>query len=346
MKSSPIGIVSYGAYIPDQVLLSEEIAQANHGENAGIALGVTRKTVPQNDEDTATIAVAAALQAKERSPIQASYAKTRGALFVGSESHPYAVKPTGTIVHQALGLSAHCAMADMQFACKAGSQALQTCLAYVKSGLSSYGLAIGADTAQSRPGDVLEYTAAAGGAAFFVGDTHVIARLIATHSYVSDTPDFWRKPHQVYPEHAGRFTGEPAYFHHIQVATQELLKQTKTDIQDIDYCVFHTPNGKFPQQIAQQLGCTPAQMRYSLIVKDVGNTYAGASLLALVSVLDHARAGEKILVTSYGSGAGSDSFLFECTKELEKRRKTWNNFLDEQISACSPVSYQTYRRNT
>jgi hydroxymethylglutaryl-CoA synthase len=237
-------------------------------------------------------------------------------------------------------------MADLQFACKAGTTALQAGLAYVGSGLSSYGLAVGADTAQSRPGDVLEFTAGAGAAAFFLGNKQLVARLIATTSYVSDTPDFWRRPHQSYPEHAGRFTGDPAYFHHVESATQQLLKMTQTKISDYTYCIFHTPNGKFPALAAKKLGCTAQQMRHSLIVSTIGNTYAAASLLALVNVLDHAQSGETILLTSYGSGAGADSFAFTCTSYLPVYRRRWHNFLHDQMNRCQLVSYDTYRKNT
>ena len=61
---------------------------------------------------------------------------------------------------------------------------------------------------------------------------------------------------------------------------------------------------------------------------------------------DFIEKGEKILVTSYGSGAGADSFLFECTSELEIRRKKWCGFLHEQIEQCSAITYEEYRKNT
>ncbi|HEV7783849.1 MAG TPA: hypothetical protein VGQ28_00850 [Thermoanaerobaculia bacterium] len=50
---------------------------------------------------------------------------------------------------------------DMEFACKAGSEAMQAAVAFVGSGMVEAALAIGMDTAQSKPGDALEYTAAA-----------------------------------------------------------------------------------------------------------------------------------------------------------------------------------------
>ena len=86
------------------------------------------------------------------------------AVWVGSESHPYAVKPTSTIVAEAIGAVPNTQAADWQFACKAGTEALQAAIGFVGSGMAQYALAIGMDTAQGRPGDALEYTAGSGGA--------------------------------------------------------------------------------------------------------------------------------------------------------------------------------------
>ncbi len=339
MKSH--GIISYGTYLPSHVITAQVIAEAN-GLSVPPPLGVEQKTVAESDEDTATLAVESAYQALERlsTPLQK---QKIGSLWIGSESHPYAVKPTGTMVASALGLPKRLALADLQFACKAGTQGLQIALAYVKSGMAEMSLAIGADTAQSRPGDVLEYTAGAGSAAYVLGTENVICELLGTTSYATDTPDFWRRPGQEYPEHAGRFTGEPAYFHHIEHSVGNMLEELKLDISEFDHCVFHTPNGKFPVTVAKKLGVKKEQMQWSLPVKKIGNTYAAATLLAFASVLDHAEADQKILVASYGSGAGSDVFVWQTTPELITRRATWRGFLEEYIDATQPISYAEYR---
>jgi len=68
-------------------------------------------------------------------------------------------------------------------------------IGFVGSGMANYALAIGMDTAQGRPGDALEYTAGAGGAAYLLGPAEdSLAVIDATYSYVTDTPDFWRRP--------------------------------------------------------------------------------------------------------------------------------------------------------
>ena len=97
------GIVGWGSYIPKYRITVEEIAKAQEGDADAIknGLGLMEKSVPGRDEDSATIAVAAARDALKRAGINK---KEIGAIYIGSESHPYAVKPTSSIVGEALDI--------------------------------------------------------------------------------------------------------------------------------------------------------------------------------------------------------------------------------------------------
>ena len=219
--SRDVGIVGYGAYVPRYRLPASEVRRVWREGHGG--LPIKEKSVPGLDEDTATMAIEAARNALARGGIRADALR---AVWVGSESHPYAIKPTSTIVAEAIGATPQVSAADWEFACKAGTEALQAAFAWIGSGMGDYAMAVGMDTAQSRPGDALEYTAAAGGAAYIVGPReHSLAYLEGSYSYVTDTPDFFRRAYQRYPEHAGRFTGEPAYFKHTVHAVQALLEE-------------------------------------------------------------------------------------------------------------------------
>lgn len=339
-----VGIVGQGAYVPKFRIKVETIAEVwgKDGNAIKNGLKVDEKAVPNYDEDTATIAVHAALNALRRAKIDV---KDIGAIYVGSESHPYAVKPTGTIVGEAIGASNDYTSADLEFACKAGSAGLQMVMGLVGSGMIKYGLAIGADTAQGAPGNALEYSAAAGGAAFIVGGkkNEMIANIDETYSFSSDTPDFWRRNYAKYPSHGGRFTGEPAYFKHVESATRGLLEKTGTKIDDYDHIVFHMPNGKFPLSIAKKFNIPMEKIKNGFVVQKIGNTYSGCSLLGMSAVLDVAKAGEKILVTSYGSGAGSDSFALTVTDLIDERRdlaKTMKMYIDDKTY----LNYPTYAK--
>lgn len=335
----PVGIIGYGSYVPMYRLPSTEITRVWHG---GCGRGpIKEKAVAGLDEDTITISIEAARNALARAQIDP---KAIRAVWVGSESHPYAVKPTSTIVAEALGTTPYHLAADMEFACKAGTEALQATMGLVGSGMAKFAMAIGADTAQGRPGDALEYTAACGGSAFIVGPAEeALAVCKGSLSYVTDTPDFWRRAYQHYPSHGGRFTGEPAYFHHIQSATQAILKAMELQPQDFAYAIFHQPNVKFPQRVAKRLGFTAEQIAPGLISNFIGNTYAGAAITGFSATLDIAKPGDRILLVSFGSGAGSDAFVWEVTPAIDSRRDCAPLFAD-YVQRREEIDYALYAR--
>src|SRR5512136_1905725 len=222
--SKPVGIVGYGAYVPRYRLPAKEVARVWTGGKGG--LPIKEKAVPGLDEDVITMSIEAARNAMKRAGIDTAELR---AVWVGSESHPYAVKPTSTLVAEAISAVPYTQGADFEFACKAGTEAFVAAMGMVGSGMGHYAMAVGMDTAQGKPGDALEYTAGAGGAAFLVGPAEEsLAVIEATYSYVTDTPDFWRRAEQKYPEHGQRFTGDPAYFKHITAAAGALMKATGT----------------------------------------------------------------------------------------------------------------------
>lgn len=312
MKSKlPVGILGYGAYVPRMRVRTEEISAAWRAKGSA-APAVLEKSVPSADEDVVTMSIEAARTALLRAHLDP---ERIGALWVGTESKPYAVKPSATVVAEALGIIPRLVAADMEFACKAGSEAMQAAVAFVGSGMVEGAMAIGMDTAQARPGDALEYTAGCGGAAFIFGEAaSSLAKVEGSTSFVTDTPDFFRREHAPYPEHGGRFTGEPSYFHHTLSASRQLLEELGRKPADYAHAVFHQPVPKFAERVAAALGFSEQQICTGLVARKVGNTYAGSSLLGLAAVLDSAKPGQRIFFCSYGSGAGSDAFSFEVSE--------------------------------
>lgn len=333
-----VGIIGYGAYVPRYRLPAQDVAEL--WTEGNMQLPVREKSVPGLDEDVATMSIEAARNALARS---GGLLPSRiGAVWVGSESHPYAVKPTSTIVAEAIGATPYTTAADWQFACKAGTEAIQAAIGLVGSGMADYALAIGMDAAQGRPGDALEYTAGAGGAAFVIGPAEAsIAVFEGSVSYVTDTPDFWRRQYEKFPEHAGRFTGEPAYFHHISSSVSQLLKEMNLKPGDFSYAIFHQPNTKFPLKVGEELGFTREQIRPGLLVNEIGNTYAGSSLIGLTAVLDIAKPGERILLASFGSGAGSDAFSLLVQQRREEARVPTTR---DYVNRRTQIDYAMYAR--
>jgi hydroxymethylglutaryl-CoA synthase len=334
-----VGIVGYGAYIPRYRLPASEVARVWKEGNE--ATPVTEKSVAGPDEDTITISLEAGRNALRRARIDPAQI---GAVWVGSESHPYAVKPTSSIVAEAIGATPELLAADWEFACKGGSETMQAGFGLVGSGMAHYVLSIGADTAQCRPGDDLEYTAAAGGAAFVIGAREEsLAYLEASYSYVTDTPDFFRRADERFPQHGSRFTGEPAYFTHVLASARALLDQLGAKPSDYRMAVFHQPNVKFPQRAGKVLGFTTGQVETGLLADRIGNTYAGASLLGVTAMLDVAEPGDRLLLVSFGSGAGSDAMSFVVTEAIRERRGLAPR-TREYLERRKEIDYAVYTR--
>ncbi|MBU2610171.1 MAG: hydroxymethylglutaryl-CoA synthase [Chloroflexi bacterium] len=334
-----VGIIGYGAYVPRYRLPAKEVARVWTGGRGG--LPIKEKSVPGMDEDVVTMSIEAARNAMARAQIDPAELR---AVWVGSESHPYAVKPTSTIVAEAIGAVPNVQAADWEFACKAGTEALVAAMGLVGSGMVRYAMAIGMDTAQGKPGDALEYTTGAGGAAYILGPAEEsLAVIEASYSYVTDTPDFWRREYQRYPEHGQRFTGEPAYFKHITEAAKALMEANGTTAKDYKWAVFHQPNTKFPQRVAGMLGFSPLQIAPGLLVPVIGNTYAGAAMIGLTATLDVAEPGDRILLVSFGSGAGSDAFDIRVTDRLPARRDRAAKTQD-YIARRTEIDYAMYVR--
>ncbi len=341
-----VGIVGYGAYIPLNRLPIREVAEfwGKDPQDVERSLGVVEKAIPDADEDAVTMAVEAGLNALKMAKISPEALE---AIYVGSESHPYAVNPSATIVGEALGVGRNYLAADLEFACKAATAGMENLAGLLEADLINYGLVIGSDAAQAKPHDALEYTAGTGAAAFILSrkKEDFLVQILDFASYSSDTPDFWRRDGVPYPSHQGRFSGKPAFFAHVIGAAKKLLEKNKMKPTDFSYCVFHMPNGKFPVEVALNLGFENKQLEPGLVVNKIGNPYSASSLLGLCAVLEIARPDQLIFLTSYGSGAGADSFILKTTKLLTTARKRVSG-INEYLNNKKDISYLKYLKFT
>lgn len=341
-----VGILGYGVYLPKYRIRVAEIASVWGKDASAVekSLGVIEKSVAGIDEDVVTMSFEAATSALRRANLTSSAIDV---CFVGSESHPYAVNPTSTIVAEFLGIGKKYLAVDLEFACKAATTGIIVASGLISCQKAKVALVIGADVAAAKPHDILEYTSASAACALVLGNNTAksLAQIVEFISFSSDTPDFWRRDGVRFPSHGGRFTGEPAYFAHVEATAKALLEKTKMQPSRFNYCVFHMPNGKFPKEAARRLGFSKEQLAPSFIVEKIGNPYSASSLLGLSAVLDVARPGQLIFMVSYGSGAGSDGLVFKTTKNINKRRKLSPTFLDllQDKKYISYTEYLKYR---
>jgi len=335
------GIVGYGVYTSKFRIREDTI----------------ERSVPFIDEDSITAAVEAGKMALIHSgadPLMVAK------VYVGSESNPYAVKPIASKVAQVLKLGEEdkeggvqtVDAVDTEFACKAATCMFKdaAALAYYPSARGHYTMVVGTDNSQAAPrdeiGGELDFFVGYGASAFIFGINDVIAEIEDWCSCTSDTPDFWRRDQESYPRHGGRFTGEPAYFKHITKAAERLMEKMRLQPKDVSYFVSHQPNVAFPVKVASQLGFKEEQFMPGLQVAKFGNTYSGSSPIGLAAVLDIAKPNDRIVIVSYGSGAGSDAYSLLVTNEiLNKRdRQKFTIRYQAENKNIEYVDYETYRR--
>ena len=107
--------------------------------------------------------------------------------------------------------------------------------------------------------------------------------------------------------------------------------------------IFHQPDNKVPRRAAEALGFSYDQYAAGFLVEDIGSTHAGSVLLSLSAVLDVATAGERILVVSFGAGAGSDAFSLVVTDRIYAPRLA-APCVSDYVKRRRDIDYATYAR--
>ncbi len=342
-----MGIIGYGAYIPRLRLRVEDIWNiwVNPTDTDVIIKkrrGLSEKAVTRWDEDSITMAIYAAKSCLEMSGIQP---KELNALYFGSCTNPYSSGAAGPVIAEALGTVPELICADCQFATKSGTAALQICAALVTAAMIKYGLAIGADTLSRHvpPNDTLEYSASSGAAALILGKDKVIAEIEGMYSYTTLTPEFYRLSGERYIKHAASEDDEYlwGYSRHIKKAVEGYLQKFGSKLKDFVYVALSQPDGQMPLDISKEIGFSEEQIKPGLMVADIGDCGSASPLLSLAAILDQAKPGQRILMISYGFGAGCDVLGLKTTNLLEetiKRRATYPP-LREMISNKEYIDY-------
>lgn len=274
------------------------------------------RSVANQNEDSVTMATAASiycLDGEDRSKVDG--------LYFATSSPAYLVRQQASIVSTALDLREEIRVADFASGSKAGTTALMNAFDAVKAGSMNNAIVCAADCRVVQPGNPQEYVYGDGAAAFIIGKDDVVAELEATYSLSVDFVDRWRAVYEKF-EHAweDRWIRDEGYEKLIPRAINGMLKQQNLAMKDIAKLVFSYPIARLHAALAKRMGAEPAQVQDNLMDK-VGDTCAAYSLMMLVGALEEAKAGDRILVSSYGQGA--DVLLFKVTDKISRMRDKW-----------------------
>jgi len=306
-----IGISAYGVYIPRYRLSRKTISEAMGWLGTGALLG--EKAVANYDEDSLTMAVAAGtdcLKGVDRAGVDG--------LYFASTTSPYRERESAAIIATALDLSPNIRTADFSNSLKAGTGAILSAYDSVKAkGVKSI-LVCGSDYRLGKPGSSQEMVFGDGAAAILLGSSGVIASLEGWYSASYDFPDYRRSEDDKFVRSAeDRFIREEGYAKFIPEAILGLFRKYELEARDFAKVAYPCLNLREHAAIGKRLGFQPNQVKESLFTA-IGEAGAASSLMLLVAMLEEAKPGDNILLSSYGNGA--EALLFKVSDEIEKVR--------------------------
>lgn len=322
MKAMRVGIVSYGVAMPYYRLPVDEIIEL--WMNSSLEMiketqGVLERGVLGLDEDSNTLAIAAAKEAFIRYP---EAAKVQ-ALYYGTCTNPYDSRPSSTLLLEALDLPYDTKCCDLQFSMKSGTAALTHGMAMIASGMAEQALVIGSDTVNrhTAPGDLVEPYASAGAGAVVLGTEAPIAVIDGIESYSSDLSDGFRVEGERYLRSGmllGSAKNEVGLDAHMSGAAKALLGKLGAAPSDFTYAVFQQNTPGTVRHCAKLLGFHAEQYQPGVYADKLGDTGSASPFMGLAQVLDEAKAGERIFLCSYGYGAGADAVALTVLPQIER----------------------------
>jgi 3-hydroxy-3-methylglutaryl CoA synthase len=300
-----IGITSYGAYVPPTRLPFAIIGGRAPKE------GGPEKAVAWNDEDSVTMAVAAALDCLrgfDRSAVD-------GVLFA-STTYTFREKQAAALVARALDLRRDVQTADYGGSLRAGTTALRGALDAVTAGSARNVLVVASDCRMAAPGSALEANFGDGAAAFLVSDGEPIATLDAFHAIAEEIVDVWRSEGDPFVHSwEDRFVVQEGYTPNAIEAVAGLLEKTGTGASDYARVVLYAPDQRSHATAVRKLRIEPDRVQQPFFGR-LGNAGVAFAPLLLAAALEDAQPGDRVLVANYGDGA--DAMALQVTEHLEK----------------------------
>lgn len=307
-----VGITSYGAYIPWYRLSRKAISAALGWFNPATLPG--EKAVANFDEDSLTLAVAAALDC-----LRGFGREKISGLYFASTTAPYKERQSAAIISTALNLNPALRTADFTDSVKSGTTALLAACDALKNGETEEIILCAADCRLGKAGSIQEQIFGDGAAAFLLGKEEALATFEGSYSLSFDFIDHRRAEGDRFDRSwEDRWIRDVGYSSFIPEAISGLLNKYSLKISDFTKIAYACPYGREQAVIGRKLGARPEQIQENM-VNTVGDSGTAYPLLMLIAALEEAKPGDKILVASYGNG--SDVLFFQATENIEEVKK-------------------------
>ena len=314
-----IGIDKIGFATSPYVLRLKDLAAARDTDPEKLSKGLLLKeqSVAPITEDIVTLAATAAddiLTDEDKEAIDM--------VILATESGIDQSKAAAVFVHGLLDIQPFARSFEMKEACYAATAALDYAKLHVEKFPQSKVLVIASDIAKYGIGTPGEPTQGAGAVAMLISQNPRILSFNDDNvAQTRDVMDFWRPNYATTPFVNGIYSTQQ-YLDSLKTTWAEYQKRTGLTLTDFASVCFHLPYPKLALKGLKKILDKSLseekkdQLQYNfdqsiLYSQRVGNIYTGSLFLGLLSLLENQpqlKAGDRIALFSYGSGAVSEIF--------------------------------------
>jgi hydroxymethylglutaryl-CoA synthase len=324
-----VGIVSYGAYIPYYYLMRGDLSKIwNKGQSLG------ERSVANFDEDSVTMSVTACNDC-----LTGTDPQSIDRLYFASTTAPYSEKQSASIVATTLNLRRDVFAADFSGTLRAGTDAMRAAVDAIASGSAQNVLVCASDIRIGLPLGERENSFGDGAGALLLGTGKVIANISSVYGVQNEILDVWRSDRDRFVRSwEGRFIRDAAYGETVLETASAALKKHNFTARDFSKAVFSGPNAEFVNYVARKLGFDVETQVQNQLYRSVGDTGTALPLMLLVSALEEAKPGSRILCVSYGDGC--NLFILEVTEAIEDLRN--RRGIRGHLLSRKPIGYEKY----
>ncbi|MGE0097180.1 MAG: hydroxymethylglutaryl-CoA synthase family protein [Hydrogenophaga sp.] len=304
-----IGITGFGGYLPRLRLSRQAVAQANAWYAPSFAGRKGTRTMANWDEDSITMAVAAARDClgvgEDRQHVRA--------VFLASDTLPFAERLNAGVVAGALTLAEDIEAIDMGGSQRAALSAVAQAVARVQSGAGDV-LVLAADDRRTRAASQQELDYGDAAAALLIGTDKVLAEYLGSSTLSVDFVDHFRASGEDMDYHwEERWVRDEGIGKLMPRAVAAALQQAKVNAGQVDHFIFPSSFAKMDGQLAKACGIR-AEAVVDALLDRVGDSGLPHGLLLLAHVLERAQPGQVIVVAQFGSGA--QALVFRVTDAI------------------------------
>ena len=346
-----IGIDKIGFATSNYVLKLNDLAAARATDPEKLSKGLLLKelSIAPLTEDIITLGAAAA------DPILTSEDKEKiDMVIVATESSIDQSKAAAVFIHGLLAIQPFARSFEIKEACYGATAALDYAKLHIEKYPDSKVLVIASDIAKYGINTPGEPTQGAGAIAMLISkDPRILIFNEDNVAQTRDVMDFWRPNYSTTPYVNGLYSTQQ-YLDCLKTTWDEYQKRHNLSLKDFAAYCFHLPYPKLalkglnkimdkslPQEQQDQL---KENFEKSILYSQkVGNIYTGSLFLGLLSLLENSdklKAGDKIALFSYGSGAVAEIFSASLVPGYEKQLSQTRLEELDQRQALSVEEYE------